>query len=60
MASALLDSLLASGGGSGTILPKISETTERLAMKFLPDVKLSKEARIKKKIYITWLVCKSK
>ena len=31
------------------MVPKISETTERMTMKFLPDVKLSKEARNQKK-----------
>ena len=39
IASALSDSLIASVGG--TIPPKISETTGRMTMKFLPDVKLS-------------------
>ena len=29
--------------------PKISETTEPMTMKFLPDLKLNKEARIQKK-----------
>ena len=30
--------------------PKISENTERMTLKFLPDVKLGKEARNQKKI----------
>ena len=39
-AHALFDSLLSSGGGAGGT-PKILETTGRMIMKFLPDVKLS-------------------
>ena len=51
MASALFDSLMASGGkGSGTIPPKIAESTGPMTMKFLLDVKLNKEARNQKKI----------
>ena len=46
VASALLDSLIASGGGITP--PKISETTGRITMEFLPDVKLSEEARNQK------------
>ena len=36
-------------GGGGTTPPEISETTENMTMKFLPDVKLSEEARNQKK-----------
>ena len=43
MASALFDSAIASGGWYHP--PKISETTGPMTMKFLPDVKLNKEAR---------------
>ena len=49
IASALFDSVIASGGGGTTPPPKISVTTERMTMKFLPDVKLSEEARNQKK-----------
>ena len=51
IASALFDSEIASGGG-GTTPPEISETTRRMTMKFLPHVKLSKEAR-NPKIFLT-------
>ena len=37
---------------------KISETTERMTMKFLLDVKLNREARNKKIFLIIGLVCK--
>ena len=43
MASTLLDSLMASGGG------RILDTTGHVTMKFLPDVKLHKEAQNQKK-----------
>ena len=46
MASALLDSLIASGGYH--LLPMISETNARMTMKFLPDFKLNNEARYQK------------
>ena len=49
IASALFDSEIASGGG-GTTPPEISETTGRVNMKVLADVKLSEEARNQKKI----------
>ena len=41
--------------GGGTT--KISETTERMTMKFLPDVKQG-GTKSKKNFDITWLVCK--
>ena len=51
MASAFFDSLMASVGGvGGSIPPKISGTTNGMAMKFLPDVGIHKEARNQKKI----------
>ena len=50
IASALFDSAIASGGWCHP--PKISETTGPMTMKFLPDVKLSREAR-KQKIFLT-------
>ena len=55
IASALFDSLLASGGGSGTAAPppKISETTGRITMKFLPDIKLIEEAQNQNEFDIT-------
>ena len=37
---------------------KISKTTGRMTMTFLPDIRLNEEARNQKKINITWLVCK--
>ena len=43
IASALFDSEIASGGVVPPP-PEISETTGRMNMKFLPDVKLSQEA----------------
>ena len=49
IASALLDSAIASEGVVPTP-PKISETTGPMTMKFLPDAKLSGEARNQKKI----------
>ena len=39
MASAFLDSLMASGGDGNT--PKISRTTKGMTMTFLPDVGIS-------------------
>ena len=44
MASAFSDSLMASGG-VWFHPPKISGTTKGMTMKFLPDVKLIREAR---------------
>ena len=43
MASALFESLMTSGGGA--ITSKISETTERMTMKFSTDIKLDSEAQ---------------
>ena len=42
MASALFDSLLATGGGCDTP-PNISEAAERMIMTFVPNVKLNDE-----------------
>ena len=62
MTSALLDSLLTSGEMKPP--PKISETTESMTMKFLPDAKSHGDSRnpkkidIKRKIDITHLFCK--
>ena len=49
MASAFSDSLMASGGVVPPP-PKISGTTYRMTMKFLPDVGIDKETRNQKKI----------
>ena len=51
-ASALFDSLMASGEGGTT---KISETTGRTTMKSLFDVNLNGGTKSEKKIYITYL-----
>ena len=53
MALALFDSLLAPGGMMVTI-PKISGTTRCMSMKFLPDVKYHREARLQK--FLTLLI----
>ena len=52
MASALFDSLMASGEGGTT---KISETTGRTTMKSLFDVNLNGGTKSEKKFYITYL-----
>ena len=56
MASAFSDSSLASGGLETP--PKISGATEGTTMKFLPDVGIYKESKIKKKFDIIGPVCK--
>ena len=54
MASALSDSLMASGGWGGSTPSEISGTTKGMTMKFLPDVGVYKESRNRNFFWLHW------